>query len=63
MHGSNTRYGRPIASGSTKGMTGLPSIFSQFSSRGSLATATMLPAFVPWYMATTRSSSTSVEPL
>ena len=62
MQGSKTRYGRGEPSGAAMGTTARPPTFSQFSSSGSLETATMLPASVPWYMAMTRSSSTKVAP-
>ena len=43
-------------------MTARPATLRQFSSRGSRETATMLPTPTPWYMAMTRSCSTSVVP-
>ena len=44
------------------GITALLATFSQLSNSGSEEVATMLPTSVPWYMAMTRSSSTSAAP-
>ena len=43
-------------------MTARPVTLRQFSSKGSRETATMVPNPMPWYMAMTRSASTTAVP-